>query len=94
MTIFKKLDFDVFFHFAIKLIIIMIGILVACLILKNVSLFGLDSIIPLIQFYVGSISIAASAILLVSLSLLTRHPHYDYFLILLIAAIAGIINVF
>lgn len=94
MTGSKKFDFDAIFQFAVKLIIIMTAILIVCPILKNFSFLGLDGIVPLIQLYVGSVSIAASAVLLLLLLILTRHPHYDYFLVLSIAAIAGIVSVF
>lgn len=89
----SRWDWDLIFRYLMSAIMIMIGILIVCPLLRFMSSSGLKIIIPVIQSYVGLVSIITSVLSLSLLLILSRHPHYDYFMISTIGLIAGIISV-
>jgi len=89
----NRWDWDLVFRYTIKAILIMFGILIVCPLLKFITSPGLSTIIPIIQFYVGLASIITSGLFLLFLLILTKHPHYDYFIISTIGMVAGIMSV-
>ena len=89
----NRWDWDLIFRYITIAIMIMVGILVVCPLLRFIPSLGLANIITIIQFYVGLASIITSGLFVLLLLLLSGHPHYDYFIIFTIGVIAGILSV-
>jgi hypothetical protein len=89
----NRWGWDLVFRYLMIAIMIMSGMLVACPFLRWITSLGLTAIIPKIQFYLGVASIITSAVFLSVLLVLSRHPHYDYFIISTIGVMAGIMSV-
>ena len=89
----NRWNWDLVFRYLMVAILIMVGILIVCPLIRFITSLGLTTIIPIIQFYVGLASIITSGLSLLLLLILTRHPHYDYLVIFTIGMIAGIMSV-
>ena len=94
MTNLNRWNWDLAFRYLMLAVLIMIGILAACPFIRAITSSGLATVVTVIQFYVGLASISTSGLFLLLLLILTRHPHYDGFLICAIGIIAGIMSVF
>ena len=77
-----------------KAVLIMIVALILSSGLKMIFTSNATSVIAIIQFYAGIGTIALSGLTIVLQLVLTRHPHYDIWLISAIGIMAGIVYAF
>ncbi len=73
-----KRDWDSVIRVMMKMVLIMVGALILSSGLKMIFPSGAMSII---QFYVGIATIILSGLVIVLQLVLTRHPHYDIWLV-------------
>ena len=86
-----KRDWDSVIRVMMKMVLIMVGALILSSGLKMIFPSGAMSII---QFYVGIATIILSGLVIVLQLVLTRHPHYDIWLVCAIGIMFGIVYAF
>lgn len=87
----NKLNWDLVFKIMTTLIFVIAGVLIISSGVRIIASSGTTSIIPIIQFYLGLVSISISCLFLILLIILTRHPFYDFWLVCTVGIVVGIL---
>ena len=90
----NKRDWDSVLGVMMKGVLVMIVALILSSGLKMIFASTATSVIAIIQFYSGIATIALSGLTVVLQLVLTRHPHYDIWLVCAIGIMLGIVYAF